>query len=72
MREVCFCGWIGHPADRRLIHTPSGQIGGVCPSCGRVDNLEWLSRRDRLEMVRRSPHGAPMVSDRSTGELAIA
>jgi hypothetical protein len=70
MREVCFCGWIGHPSDRRLISTPTGHIGAVCPSCGRVDNLEWLSRGERLEMLQRAAHGAVPAGARVVRELS--
>jgi hypothetical protein len=58
MREVCFCGWSGHPSARRFARSSHGHIVAACPSCGRLDDLEWFSQTDRQLLHQRISRGA--------------
>jgi hypothetical protein len=42
MREVCFCGRSGDVRDGEPNLDDDGRWALRCPSCGRLDYLEWL------------------------------
>jgi hypothetical protein len=51
MKEICFCGWSDDLADREPIYVGDGEWGLACPSCRRVDRLEWLSDEARRQTL---------------------
>ena len=56
MHEVCFCSWRGEIADREPSYLGEGEWGLTCPSCGRLDRLDWMpaAARDALVAEARS------------------
>jgi hypothetical protein len=48
MREVCFCGRAGELEDRQPILEGEGRWMLICPECGRLDDLTWLSEEAGL------------------------
>ena len=43
MREVCFCGRDGDIEDRLPMYLGDAEWGLVCPSCGHLDRLLFVS-----------------------------
>ena len=50
MREVCFCGRTGEFEDRQPNLDGDGRWVLICPECGHLDDLAWLSEEARLHL----------------------
>jgi hypothetical protein len=50
VREACFCGRTGELKDRQPILDGEGRWVLICPECGHVDDLAWLSEEARLHL----------------------
>lgn len=48
MIEVCFCGREGEVEDRQPILDGDGRWVLICPDCGHLDDLAWLSEEAGL------------------------
>jgi hypothetical protein len=56
MREVCFCGRAGEIEDRQPILDGDGRWVLICPECGHVDDLTWLSEEAGLLLWSEARH----------------
>ncbi len=50
MREVCFCGRTGEFEDRQPLLDDAGRWVLICPECGHMDDLAWLSEEARMHL----------------------
>jgi diadenosine tetraphosphatase ApaH/serine/threonine PP2A family protein phosphatase len=48
MRETCFCGRGGELEDREPVLDTRGYWLLRCPTCGHLDDLEWLTEEAAL------------------------
>jgi hypothetical protein len=48
MRESCFCGRRGELQDREPVLDAGGRWLLRCPTCGHLDDLEWLTEEAGL------------------------
>jgi hypothetical protein len=56
MREVCFCGRAGKIEDRQPILDSDVRWVLICPECGHVDHLTWLSEEAGLLVWSEARH----------------
>jgi hypothetical protein len=48
MRETCFCGRSGELEDRQPVLDARGRWLLLCPGCGHLDDLGWLTEEAAL------------------------
>jgi hypothetical protein len=51
MREICFCGRSGEVEDREPVSLDGGERALVCPDCGHIDRVNWLSGEARTDVL---------------------